>query len=255
MDILSGALNSWWQFFSLSALISAVTDPVNLGTILTLIILEGLLSADNALVLAVMVRHLPPKQRKKALTYGIWGAYFFRFFFIGIGLWLVKIWWIKLLGALYLFYLAIKYFYAKFINKTDEDKDGTPDLIQRGFWSTVAAIEMMDLTFSADSILAAFGVSDKVWVLFLGGALGILMMRGIAKSFVALLEKFPELETTAYILIAIIGGKMAAGAFHFEMSSTIFFVILVGMFGGTLVIHYLSNKTTTEIAATKVEDE
>ena len=48
------------------------------GTVLTLVILEGLLSGDNALVLAVMVRHLPREQQKRALRYGIWGAFGFQ---------------------------------------------------------------------------------------------------------------------------------------------------------------------------------
>ncbi|MEH7120616.1 hypothetical protein V7128_24830, partial [Neobacillus vireti] len=61
------------------------TNPASWGVIGTLIILEGLLSADNALVLAVMVKHLPKKQQRKALFYGIFGAYFFRVVAIGIG--------------------------------------------------------------------------------------------------------------------------------------------------------------------------
>jgi YkoY family integral membrane protein len=258
MNVLMEVLNSWGQFFSLNNLYNAITDPSNLGIIFTLVILEGLLSADNALVLAVMVRHLPEQQQKKALTYGIWGAYFFRFLFIGLGLWLVKIWWIKLLGAAYLLKMAIQYFYATYISKKDEDHDGVPDAIQRSFWMTVAQIELMDLAFSADSILAAFGVSNEVWVLFLGGALGILMMRSVARLFVALLEKYPELETAAYILIFIIGVKMAAGAFGYEIHSILFFGLLVAVFVGTFVIHYLfgnkkdeSDKAASEIAAAK----
>ena len=60
-----------WQsvgmLFSMDALLQAVTNPVNWGIIGTLVLLEGLLSADNALVLAMMVKHLPEEQRKKAL--------------------------------------------------------------------------------------------------------------------------------------------------------------------------------------------
>lgn len=88
-----------------------LTDPVSWGLIGTLVVLEGLLSADNALVLAVMVKHLPEKQRKKALTYGLIGAYFFRFLFIGVGMLLIKFWWIKVLGAAYLAWLVIKHFW------------------------------------------------------------------------------------------------------------------------------------------------
>lgn len=75
------------------------------------------------------------------------------------------------------------------------------------FWGTVAMVELMDIAFSVDSVLAAFGVSNEVWILLLGGMLGILMMRGIAGVFLKLLERIPELETTAYILILIIAAK------------------------------------------------
>ena len=67
-----------------------ITDPVSWGYIGTLVVMEGLLSADNALVLAIMVKPLPAKQQKKALMYGLIGAYFFRFLFIGIGLFLIS---------------------------------------------------------------------------------------------------------------------------------------------------------------------
>ena len=103
-----------WQsvgmMFSAEALLQAVTNPVNWGIIGTLVLLEGLLSADNALVLAMMVKHLPEEQRKKALFYGILGSYAFRFVAIALGTVLIKIWWVKLIGAMYLLYLAGAFF-------------------------------------------------------------------------------------------------------------------------------------------------
>ncbi len=76
---------------------------------------------------------------------------------------------------------------------------------------------MMDIAFSVDSILAAFAISDKVWVLLVGGMLGILMMRTVAGLFLALIEKVPELENTAFILIGIISAKMFAGVFRIPL--------------------------------------
>ena len=72
------------------------------------------------------------------------------------------------------------------------------------FWGTVVAVELMDIAFSVDSVLAAFGVSEQVWVLLVGGMLGVLMMRGVAGVFLKLIDRVPELETSAYILILII---------------------------------------------------
>jgi len=221
------------------------------------VVLEGLLSADNALVLAVMVKHLPEKQRKKALTYGLIGAYFFRFLFIGLGMILIKFWWIKLLGAAYLAWLVIKHF---FIGEGDDEanaikKDSWMVRVFGVFWATVISVELMDLAFSVDSILAAFAVSEKVWVLLIGGMLGILMMRTVAKFFLTLIDKVPELETTAFVLIGIIALKMAASVWHIEMPHSVFFIILIIAFAATFIIHYMNKQKAVkeQTAASKEE--
>src|SRR6478735_9189437 len=103
-------IDTYAQFFNWAMWAEVLTDPVSWGLIGSLVILEGLLSADNALVLAVMVKHLPEKQRRKALFYGLLGAYTFRFIAIGIGVFLIKLWWVKVLGAAYLAWLAFNYF-------------------------------------------------------------------------------------------------------------------------------------------------
>ena len=113
MDIINQILSTYALFFDWGMWADVLTDPVAWGLIGTLIIMEGLLSADNALVLAVMVRHLPEKQRKKALMYGLLGAYVFRFLFIGIGVYLVKFWFIKVLGAAYLGWICYSHFRKK----------------------------------------------------------------------------------------------------------------------------------------------
>ncbi|MNV75057.1 Integral membrane protein TerC family protein [compost metagenome] len=72
-------------------------------------------------------------------------------------------------------------------------------------------------------------------MLFMGGILGVLMMRGVAQIFLKLIDKFPELEQTAFLLIAIIAGKMMAGAFGYEMSHVVFFAIIISVFVGTIL--------------------
>ncbi|AGK54601.1 TerC family protein [Bacillus sp. 1NLA3E] len=246
--MMQGMLDTYAQFFELDMWIKVLTDPVSWGLIGTLVILEGLLSADNALVLAVMVKHLPVEKRKKALFYGLLGAYTFRFIAIGAGVFLIKLWWVKILGAGYLAWLSIKYFIDK--NKGMHVEDEVEGLNQNGlmmrlfgtFWGTVAAVELMDIAFSVDSVLAAFGVSQAVWVLLLGGMIGVLMMRGVAGVFLKLIDLVPELETTAYILILIIATKMFAGVFGYELHHIYFFIILLLTFGATFVIHFLKKK-------------
>lgn len=244
MEILNHLIETYAAFFDWHMWIEVLSDPVSWGFIGTLIILEGLLSADNALVLAVMVKHLPEDKRKKALTYGLFGAYFFRFIFIGLGMILIKFWWIKIFGAAYLAWIVIKHFWiGENDQETDEvKKDGWLIRTFGVFWGTVISVELMDLAFSVDSILAAFAVSEKVWILLIGGMLGILMMRTVAKVFLVLIDKVPELENTAFILIAIIAMKMFASVIGFELGHKIFFAILILAFAWTFVIHSMNKR-------------
>lgn len=235
-DLIVGIVSNYSQFFNVDTFLSVVSNPVNWAIIGSLVVLEGLLSADNALVLAVMVKHLPKHDQKKALFYGILGAYLFRFIAIGLGTYLIKIWWIKGAGALYLLWMSYQFFFMK--KGEDEEVQSAP----MGFWRTVLAVEIMDIAFSIDSVLAAFGVSDQVWVLYLGGIFGVMMMRGVAQVFLTLIERYPELETTAYVLIAIIGAKMMASVFDIHVSDVVFFSTLVVVFLSTFVIHHLRKR-------------
>ncbi|WP_010309098.1 TerC family protein [Kurthia senegalensis] len=244
MEILQNILNTYALFFDWQHWVEVLSNPVNWGLILSLVVIEGLLSADNTLVLAVLVKHLPEKQRKKALLYGMIGAYVFRFIFIGIGVYLVKFWFIKLFGALYLGWICLSFFLKK--QEEDEAKEFKKDTwlvrVFGTFWATVVMVELMDIAFSVDSILAAFAVSSEVWVLLVGGMLGILMMRTIAGVFVTLIDKIPELETTAFVLIGIIAIKMLLSVFHIEVSHYLFFLVLILAFLGTFVVHYRNKK-------------
>lgn len=238
--MLQQILDTYAQFFDWHMWKVVLTDPVSWGLILSLVVIEGLLSADNALVLAVLVRHLPEEQRKKALLYGMIGAYFFRFIFIGIGVYLVKFWFIKALGALYLAWLCISHFIKKEEDELQEFNKNTLLVRLFGtFWATVITVEIMDVAFSVDSILAAFAVSSEVWVLLMGGMLGILVMRTVATVFVSLIDRIPELETTAFILIGIIAIKMGLSVFHIEISHYLFFAILLVAFAITFIVHYV----------------
>jgi len=245
MEMINQILSTYALFFDWNHWVEVLSDPVNWGLILSLVILEGLLSADNALVLAVLVKHLPEKQRKKALLYGLLGAYLFRFIFIGIGVYLVKFWFIKVLGAAYLMWISIDYFRKKGSGEDEAKEFNKQGLLVKlfgMFWGTVVAVELMDIAFSVDSILAAFAVSSEVWVLLIGGMLGILMMRTIAGVFVNLIDRVPELETTAFVLIFIIALKMLLSVFDVHISHYVFFAILVLSFAVTFVVHQRNKK-------------
>jgi len=235
IEFITGITANYAHFFNMTEFLGVIYNPMNWAVIGSLIVLEGLLSADNALVLAIMVKHLPKNQQKKALFYGILGAYLFRFIAIGLGTYLITIWWVKAAGALYLLWMALQFF----MKKSGDDEQEIED-IPYGFWRTVLAVEIMDIAFSIDSVLAAFGVSDQIWVLYLGGIFGVMMMRGVAQIFLTLIDRYPGLETTAYIIIGIIGAKMMASVFDYHVSQAIFFSTLIIIFLGTFVVDYFT---------------
>ncbi|GAB3238708.1 DUF475 domain-containing protein [Hymenobacter seoulensis] len=189
-----------------------------------LIIIESLLSVDNAAVLATMVSDLPKEQRHKALRYGIIGAYVFRGLCILFASFLIKFWYLKPLGGLYLFYLAYDHFTSKHGNSEDDDLDKEKSWLYRStlgllgpFWATVALIELMDLAFSIDNVFAVVAFTDNLILICLGVFIGILAMRLVAQAFVLLMGKYPFLETAAFIVIGILGLKLLLSLFeHFQ---------------------------------------
>lgn len=246
--------------------------PGDLLIIVVLVVLEGTLSIDNALVLGLLAKRLPPEYRKKALTYGLVGAFFFRFAAIAFATWLLHYPIVKVLGGGYLLYVAIKHFYSSDDEADADEKhhvklgpDGQPimeeastelppanltpeqreqeiakrtplpeaaDVSKPGsadthagthlvrkyakFWPTVFVIEMTDIAFAVDSILAAMAfvpksdaaINPKLWVVLLGGFIGVVLMRFAAVIFIRMLEKFPRFETAAYLLVTVIGLKL-----------------------------------------------
>ena len=170
--------------------------------VLFLVFLEGILSIDNALVLALLARGLPEKQQRKALTYGLIGAVVFRLLSLFIITTLIKYRWIKVLGGLYLLFVALKHFI-----KGDPQQD-LPKSSRANFWKVVLAIELTDIAFAVDSILAAVALTPKFWVVFTGGILGVVMMRFAASMFISVIRRFPSFETTAYLLVFTIGIKI-----------------------------------------------
>jgi YkoY family integral membrane protein len=200
----------------------------SLAIIGNLIIIESLLSVDNAAVLATMVMDLPEKQRDKALKYGIWGAYIFRGLAMVFAAFLIQIWWLKPLGGLYLLYLVYDFWKGKQTDETDDDSlDKNNNWLYRAtvgslgnFWATVALVELMDMAFSIDNVFAAVAFTPNIILVCIGVFIGILAMRFIAQWFVKLMGKYSFLETAAFVVIAILGIKLSLSLFeHFSPES------------------------------------
>nr|WP_289037811.1 TerC family protein [uncultured Allobacillus sp.] len=196
--------------------------------LLVLIGLEGILAADNALVLAIMVKHLPEEERKKALFYGLFGAFVLRLGSLFIISFLVDVWQMQAVGAAYLLFISLNHLFRKYVlHKADESaedaaiskpKKGT------GFWMTVVKVEFADIAFAIDSILAAVALAmalpntdlpqiggmdgGKFLVILTGGLIGVIIMRFAATYFVKLLNERPGLETAAFIIVGWVGVKL-----------------------------------------------
>jgi YkoY family integral membrane protein len=184
-------------------------QPEHFATIGLLIFLEGILSLDNALVLAVLARDLPPEQRKRALTYGLVGAFVFRIIAIALVSHLLALNWIKFVGGGYLIFVALKG-----LLKKEEHEEHLSKKVKRGFWATVVVIELTDIAFALDSILAAVALTKETWIVITGGIIGMVMMRFASTLFLKLLDRFPNFERTAFLLVFVIGTKVIIEGFH-----------------------------------------
>lgn len=176
----------------------------------TLAVLEGLLSADNALVMAVMVRPLPPAQQQKALTYVMWGAMVLRILGVLLASFIIKYWFLRAFGALYLAYLVVSHFLKK------GGGDDKPKELKGSFWNVVISLNLVNLAFSVDSILAGVALlkpemrdtSTGFWIVVAGGVMGLVLVRFASTFFLKLLDRFPALDDVAYILIGWIALKL-----------------------------------------------
>lgn len=204
--------------------LKAITDhPLQSVTIiLNLILIESLLSVDNAAVMATMVMGLNKKDRGRALSYGIVGAYIFRGICLLFASFLIQIWWLKAIAGGYLVYLFIKYFIDRSRNtghgETKKEKQGKlyKSIVKLigPFWATVLSVEIMDLTFSIDNVFAAVAFTDNIVLVWVGVFIGILAMRMVARVFVVLMERFPFLEISAFIVLGILGMKLVLSLFE-----------------------------------------
>ncbi len=189
----------------------------DLVTVALLVALEGLLSADNAMVLAVLVLGLPKAQQRQALRYGILGAFAFRTVATLLAAYLIRLGWVKLFGAGYLLYLVYRHFGGA---QSGEDRKKPPKaqpwLGLTAFWATVVKVELTDIVFAIDSILVAVAMSPKLWVILSGGVLGIIMMRLVIGQMLALVDRYPPLVDGAFIIIAWVALKLLVEYLHAE---------------------------------------
>lgn len=191
-------------------------EPVDVPTLLTLIFLEAALSFDNAAVLAAVVRKLPMEQRRKALLYGLGGAYTFRILAIlGVSI-IIQNPWLQMVGGAYLVYLMVRHL----ASRSPHDQGNTPRMASRRFlglsefWSVVITVEIMDIAFALDQVIAAVGLfagksgGDKRLLIIVASMFAILLLRISAFYVGKLIDWFPRLETFAYLAVGWVGLKL-----------------------------------------------
>ncbi|HPS42507.1 MAG TPA: hypothetical protein PK040_07890 [Anaerolineaceae bacterium] len=231
-----------------------------IAIVIQLIFLEGILSIDNAAILGAMVTTLPDKdpipwptslrkiahhfdrllgpQRIAALRVGLIGAYAGRGLMLLAASYIIHNPWLKLIGAAYLIKLAVDDLSAHSYTG-GEDEELKPVKV-RGFWATVLSVELMDLAFSLDNVVAAVSLSNKIWVVMVGVAIGILVMRFAAGIFSYVVEKEPILKTAAYILVLNIGVELLLEDLaHVEISDWMRFAISMATIALTLAYAHL----------------
>ena len=244
--------------------ISASDFPLISLTVLWLVFLEGLLSADNALVLAVMVRHLPKPQQKRALRYGMAGAFGFRIIAVALSRVLLHFWFLKVAGGLYLLYLSVSHY----LSPGEEGDEARAGRFGNGLWMTILYVELADIAFSIDSILAAvamaegmpdrIGESTKFAIILTGGILGIITMRFVAGYFIILLDRFKGLEAGAYALVAWIGLKLVSSGLYqakavpFEMNDWAFWLGMLAIVVVSFLYHPPDRPKKAEEATAEV---
>jgi len=225
--------------------------PSDLVTIGLLIALEGLLSADNAMVLAILVLGLPKAQQKKALHYGMVGAFAFRAAATLLAAYMIQLGWVKLVGSGYLLYLVYRHFGG---GESGEHRRAPPKaqpwLGLSAFWATVVKVELTDIVFAVDSILVAVAMSPKRWVILTGGILGIVMMRLVIGKLLALVERYPVLVDGAFVIIGWVGAKLlieyahAEGYVEFEVPKFISLGVIVVIFAIALLYALLKERAS-----------
>lgn len=184
-------------------------SPQTLLLLPVLVALEAVLSADNAIALAALTQGLhDPKLEQKALNIGLVFAYVLRMTLIVTASWVIGFWQFELAGALYLLWLVFQYF------TSDEDGDHHHGPRFSSLWQAIPVIALTDLAFSLDSVTTAIAVSQDLWLILLGGTIGIVALRFMAGLFIRWLTEYTHLEDAGYLTVALVGIRLLMRVFN-----------------------------------------
>lgn len=170
-----------------------------LPIIVSLFIIEVLLSVDNALVNATLAESLPEEKRKRAIRIGIILGAVFRIIALFMVSIIIQNVWLKILGGLYLVYLAIAHL-GKVV--TEEGKTLTPKTTYRG---VIFQIALADIVFSIDNVISAVSFSSNIYIVMLGVGIGVISMLFITPILSRLIHKYKGMPQAAYAIVGFVG--------------------------------------------------
>ncbi len=154
---------------------SSIFTPQALYVVAALVVIEGLLSVDNALAIAAMASHLDEKKRKIAMTIGYAGAYGFRILALFLASVIIDNHWLMAIGAAYLIWLMCDHFAQDESNEAEGAEGRKPP---HSFARTIAMIAFLDLSLSFDNVVAAVAFArDNIYLVYLGVTIGIITLR------------------------------------------------------------------------------
>lgn len=192
-----------------------INSPLSLSLktpllLLALVVLEAVLSADNAIALAAIATGLESgKLQRSALNLGLVIAYLFRITLILTATWVIRFWQFELIGAAYLLWLVFDYFTSE-----ENEKHQHHSLRFKSLWQAVPLIAVTDLAFSLDSVTAAIALADDIWLVLLGGAIGVLTLRFLAELFIRWLKEFTYLEDAGFVTVGLVGLRLLLRAIN-----------------------------------------
>ncbi|MEM9510382.1 MAG: DUF475 domain-containing protein [Cyanobacteria bacterium J06638_38] len=173
--------------------------------LLVLILLEAVLSADNAIALAAIAKSVvDPQSQRQALNIGLAGAYVLRIILIFAATWVIQYWQFELLGALYLLWLVFNYFF----DSDDNDDQEQRSLGFKSVWQVIPTIAITDLAFSLDSVTSAIAITEETWLIIAGGTIGIVILRFLAGLFIRWLQEYTYLEDAGFITVGFVGLRL-----------------------------------------------
>lgn len=185
----------------------------NLIIIVTLVVLEAVLSFDNAAILAVMSRKLPEGGgRRRALNYGLLIAYALRILAIFLAVQLTQSPLFLSLGGLYLLFIFVKHMVGLIRHRGLEEHQiqeksmATPLCGMSALTVVVIQIGIVDLAFAVDQVVAAVSFTPDIWLIVIASTLGLLSLRILAPVISRLMDWLPLLEHMAFVAVGFVGG-------------------------------------------------